>query len=171
MYFCFAGVRGCALVASVLAGVGRWRHRLLDGLYPNVSSDVGKKEISSGTCCVWFRLRKSFDTLGASGTAGERLNLPPTAFMNDDSMVQILAEIRDAQQLQLSHQEEALRIQREQFAAFQKSMEKTERIQDRAERLQERGAQMVGFARKLIFFVIPLLIALLLFAMFGRFFH
>lgn len=97
--------------------------------------------------------------------------MPITAAMNDDSMVQILAQIRDAQKLQLAHQEEALRMQREQFAAFQKSMEKTERIQDRAERRQERGAQMVGFARKLIFFVIPLLIALLLFAMFGRFFR
>lgn len=91
--------------------------------------------------------------------------------MNDDFAIQILTEIRDAQKIQLSHQEEALQMQRVQFAAFQKNMERTEQIQARAEKLQERSSQMVGFARKLIFFVIPILILLILFLILGRTFR
>jgi uncharacterized membrane protein (DUF106 family) len=91
--------------------------------------------------------------------------------MNDELVVQILTEIRDAQKKQLAHQEEALQMQRVQFAAFQKNMEKTERIQERAEKLQERGAQLVGVARKLLFFAVPLLILLVVFLMFGRAFR
>jgi hypothetical protein len=88
--------------------------------------------------------------------------------MNDDLVVQILTEIRDAQKVQLTHQEEALGMQRAQFNAFQKQMEKTERIQERAEKLQERSAQVVGFARKLLLFVVPALVLLILFVLFGR---
>jgi len=91
--------------------------------------------------------------------------------MNDDLAVRLLTEIRDAQNLQLTYQEEALQMQRVQFSAFQKNLEKAERIQERAEILQERSAQMVGFARKLIFFVIPVLILLLLYLTLGRSFR
>jgi hypothetical protein len=91
--------------------------------------------------------------------------------MTDEFVIQILTEIRDAQKVQLSHQEEALQMQRVQFAAFQKNMERAEKIQARAENLQERSSQMVGFARKLIFFVVPILILLILFLTFGRSFR
>ena len=56
-------------------------------------------------------------------------------------------------------------MQRVQFTAFQKNMEKAERIQGLAEKLQERGAQLVGVARKLLFFAAPFLILFVVFLM------
>jgi hypothetical protein len=76
-------------------------------------------------------------------------------------MVELLREIRDAQRAQLAKQDEALRLQREQFGLVQRQAERAERIQDRAEQLQSGGAQMVAVARKTLFTVLPILIVLI----------
>ena len=50
--------------------------------------------------------------------------------MNDNDaqkLVRVLDEIRDGQKLQIARQEEALRLQREQFALVQKQAERAER--------------------------------------------
>lgn len=81
--------------------------------------------------------------------------------MSNDQVVRLLTELRDAQKLQVAHQEEALKLQREQFALLQRQTERTERLQDRAERIQEKSAQVVGAARKALFLVLPVIILLI----------
>jgi hypothetical protein len=78
-----------------------------------------------------------------------------------DEMVQLLREIRDAQRAQLAKQDEALRLQREQYGLVQRQVERSERLQDRAEQLQSGSAQMVNVARKTLFTLLPILIALI----------
>ena len=76
--------------------------------------------------------------------------------MNDssDEVVRLLREIRDGQQ-------EALKMQRDQFALAQRQTERAERIQQRAEDLQGRSAQMISVARKALFTVLPILVVLI----------
>ena len=76
-------------------------------------------------------------------------------------MIRVLEELRDGQKLQLERQQEALQVQREQFALVQKQFERTERIQDRAEQIQDRSAQLVGWSRRLMIIVLPIIVALL----------
>ena len=54
-------------------------------------------------------------------------------------------------------------MQREQFALFQKQVERTERIQDRAEQIQEKSAQIIGAARKSLVVVLPIIAVLILY--------
>jgi hypothetical protein len=81
--------------------------------------------------------------------------------MSDEPVVRLLTEIRDAQKLQLARQDEALKLQREQFAIFQRQAERAERLQDRAEKMQDKSAQVIGTARKALFVVLPILILLI----------
>ncbi len=80
--------------------------------------------------------------------------------MSDDQVVRLLTEIRDSQKAQLARQEEAVNLQREQFAIVQKQAERAERLQDRAEQIQEKSAQVVGVARKALFVVLPIIVLL-----------
>ncbi|MGH8720155.1 MAG: hypothetical protein ACREV0_14640 [Burkholderiales bacterium] len=52
----------------------------------------------------------------------------------------VLEEIRDNQELQLKRQEDALAIQREQFAMLQKQADRAAHLHDRAEQIQEKAA-------------------------------
>jgi hypothetical protein len=79
----------------------------------------------------------------------------------NNEVVRLLREIRDAQRAQLATQEEALRTQREQMALGQRQAERAERINDRAEQIQSGSAQLIGVARKALFTVLPVLIALI----------
>jgi hypothetical protein len=81
--------------------------------------------------------------------------------MSDEPVVRLLTEIRDAQKLQVARQDEALKLQREQFAIFQRQAERAERLQDRAEKMQDKSAQVIGTARKALFVVLPILILLI----------
>lgn len=83
--------------------------------------------------------------------------------MDNKEQIDLLREIRDNQKLQLERQAEALAIQKEQFEIFKKQMEQTQRIQDRAEKLQDKSAQIIGGARKLFVFIVPILILLILY--------
>jgi uncharacterized membrane protein (DUF106 family) len=79
---------------------------------------------------------------------------------NDDA-VRLLAEIRDNQKLQIERQLEALALQREQFAIFQRQVERNEKLQDRAEQLQGSGAALVAGARKVMLVIVPFALLLL----------
>jgi hypothetical protein len=81
--------------------------------------------------------------------------------MSDDPVVRLLTEMRDAQRLQLARQEEALKLQREQFAIFQRQAERAERLQDRAEKIQDKSAQVIGTARKSLFAILPIVVLLI----------
>lgn len=83
--------------------------------------------------------------------------------MTDDvgEVAKLLREIRDTQRAQLAQQEEALRLQREQYSLVQRQVERNERIQDRAEQLQSGSAQMIGVARKTLYSVLPILVVLI----------
>ena len=83
--------------------------------------------------------------------------------MSDDQVVRLLTEIRDAQQLQLARQEEALRLQREQFAIFQRQAERAEQLQNRAEKIQDKSAQVIGTARRALFLVLPIVVLLIVY--------
>ncbi len=83
--------------------------------------------------------------------------------MDSQEELALLKEIRDNQKLQLERQAEALAIQKEQFEIFRKQMEQTQRIQDRAEQLQDKSAQIIGSARKVFIFVLPVLIGLIIY--------
>ena len=78
-----------------------------------------------------------------------------------ERVVQLLGEIRDAQRAQLEQQREAIQVQREQVELVRRQAERTERIQDRAEQIQDRSAQLVGWSRRLMIVVLPIIIALL----------
>ncbi len=78
-------------------------------------------------------------------------------------LVQLLEEIRDGQKLQLERQQEALALQRQQFAVFQTQAERAERIQHKAELLQDRGASLVGGARKAVFVILPVIALLIVY--------
>ena len=81
--------------------------------------------------------------------------------MSDDQVIRLLTELRDAQRLQLARQEEALELQRKQFAIFQHQAERAEHLQNRAEKIQDRSAQIIGTARKALFVVLPILVLLI----------
>ena len=83
--------------------------------------------------------------------------------MTDDvgEVAKLLREIRDTQRAQLAQQEEALRLQRDQYSLVQRQVERNERIQDRAEQLQSGSAQMIGVARKTLYSVLPILVVLI----------
>jgi len=83
--------------------------------------------------------------------------------MSDDQVVRLLTEIRDAQQRQLARQEEALRLQREQFAIFQRQAERAEQLQNRAEKIQDKSAQVIGTARRALFLVLPIVVLLIVY--------
>ena len=79
----------------------------------------------------------------------------------NDEVVRLLREIRDAQKAQLAHQEQSLQMQKEYYALVQRQTERTERIQDRAEKIQSGSAQMLGVARKALYTVLPILVVLI----------
>jgi uncharacterized membrane protein (DUF106 family) len=86
--------------------------------------------------------------------------------VNDDDiqkLVRVLEEIRDNQKLQLDRQAEAYALQREQFAVVRKQAERVERIQDRAEQIQAKSAQLVAGSRKVMTFVLPVIVILILY--------
>ena len=94
--------------------------------------------------------------------------------MNEDDAIRITAilqELRDGQKLQLERQLEALEIQRQQFAIFQESAARAERIQGKAELMQDRGVKLVQWTRKfaavllLIVFVLIVYVSWLLFTL------
>jgi uncharacterized membrane protein (DUF106 family) len=78
-------------------------------------------------------------------------------------LLAVLEEIRDHQKIQLERQAEALALQREQFAIVQKQHERAERIQDRAEAIQAMSAKLVSGSRKVLAFVLPLIIVLVIY--------
>lgn len=84
--------------------------------------------------------------------------------MNDSDTQKLIAtleEIRDNQKLQLERQLEALTLQREQVAMVQRQVERTERLQDRAEQLQSKSALVFASARKFLFALLPIIVALI----------
>ena len=85
----------------------------------------------------------------------------PDATAALERVAQLLAEIRDGQRAQLEQQGESIRVQREQFELVRRQAERTERIQDRAEQIQDRSAQLLGISRRLMFVVLPIIVALI----------
>ena len=80
-----------------------------------------------------------------------------------DEQLQLLREIRDNQQLQLSQQTESLAVQKKQFDLYFKQYEKTVQLQDRAERIQERSSDLVEKSRKLFTYLVPILLLLVIY--------
>jgi len=74
--------------------------------------------------------------------------------------VTLLREIRDQQRLQLERQAEAMVMQREHYEIAKRQFERAERLQERAEQLQARSAVVVGFARKMMWIILPLILFL-----------
>jgi hypothetical protein len=72
-----------------------------------------------------------------------------------DEVVTRLREIRDGQQLQLERQTQALMMQREQFEIAMRQFERAEG------QLQARSARVIGFARKLMLLIVPLIVLLI----------
>ena len=70
--------------------------------------------------------------------------------MSEDTNA-LLREIRDNQQ-------EALRLQREHIAMYQKQLDRVERINDRAEAIQARASKAVRFV---LWIALPLVLLLL----------
>jgi uncharacterized membrane protein (DUF106 family) len=68
----------------------------------------------------------------------------------------LLEQVRD-------NQREALEFQKSQFELVKRQAERTERIQDRAEELQAKGAGIVKSARRSIAFILPVVIALIIY--------
>lgn len=84
--------------------------------------------------------------------------------MNEDrEIVDVLKEIRENQKIQIAKQTEALEMQLQNLQLVKRQFERAERIQDRAERIQDSGARLVAVARKSVFIVIPILVALLVY--------
>ena len=80
--------------------------------------------------------------------------------MADETELAVLREIRD-------NQREALQLQREHMALYQKQLGRVERINDRAEAIQGRA----GKAAKFILWIAIPLVALLLVLMFWPYFR
>jgi uncharacterized membrane protein (DUF106 family) len=78
-------------------------------------------------------------------------------------IVAILERIRDNQAEQLAHQREALEFQKSQFELVKRQAERAERIQDRAEELQAKSAGIVKTARRSIAFILPVVVALIVY--------
>jgi ABC-type uncharacterized transport system involved in gliding motility auxiliary subunit len=78
----------------------------------------------------------------------------------ESETVSLLREIRDQQRLQLERQAEALSMQREQCELVKRQFERAERMHERAEQLQERSAVVLGFARKMMWVILPLILFL-----------
>lgn len=78
-----------------------------------------------------------------------------------DTIARLLEQIRDQQKLQLERQAEALALQREQFAMFQRQVERNEKLQDRAEEIQAKSGALVAGARRMIAVLFPFALALL----------
>ncbi|MDR7133809.1 uncharacterized membrane protein (DUF106 family) [Lysobacter niastensis] len=79
----------------------------------------------------------------------------------DPAALSLLREIRDQQRRQLERQEEALSLQREQFALYKQQYDRAQRINEHSEALQARRAGLMTAARRMLWIVLPL-IALLL---------
>jgi uncharacterized membrane protein (DUF106 family) len=75
----------------------------------------------------------------------------------------LLEQVRDNQVEQIARQREALEFQKSQFELVKRQAERTERIQDRAEELQAKGAGIVKSARRSIAFILPVVIALIIY--------
>jgi uncharacterized membrane protein YdfJ with MMPL/SSD domain len=101
--------------------------------------------------------------------------------MNDrdaERVISLLEQIRDNQKLQLERQTEALDRQSELLARQRQHVEtlskqaaQAQAIQDRAELIQAKSAQVVGGARTMLLFVVPLALLVLVFVCwlaFGR---
>lgn len=76
-------------------------------------------------------------------------------------VVDVLEDILKNQQIQLQRQNEALEIQRKQFAMFKVQYERAERLQDRAEAMQDSGAKLMGAARKSFIVILPIILILM----------
>lgn len=81
----------------------------------------------------------------------------------DDSRewLELLSEIRDNQQRQVSIQEQALALQRQNFELVKQQFDRAERLHERAERIQDSGARLMAVARKSLYLVLPVLVALI----------
>ena len=75
----------------------------------------------------------------------------------------LLEQIRDNQAEQLARQREALEFQKSQFELVKRQAERAEQIQDRAEELQSKSAGIVKAARRSIAFILPVVIALIVY--------
>ena len=75
----------------------------------------------------------------------------------------LLEQIRDNQAEQLARQREALEFQKSQFELVKRQAERAEKIQDRAEELQSKSAGIVKAARRSIAFILPVVIALIVY--------
>ena len=84
---------------------------------------------------------------------------------NDDAprIAALLEQIRDNQAEQLARQREALEFQKSQFELVKRQAERAEKIQDRAEELQAKSAGIVKSARRSIAFILPVVIALIVY--------
>jgi hypothetical protein len=69
----------------------------------------------------------------------------------ESEAVQLLREIRDGQR-------EALAMQRDYVAAYQRQLERTEQLQNRAETIQKRAG---GAIKAIVWLAIPLLLLLI----------
>ena len=84
---------------------------------------------------------------------------------NDDAarIAALLEQIRDNQAEQLARQREALEFQKSQFELVKRQAERAEKIQDRAEELQAKSAGIVKSARRSIAFILPVVVALIVY--------
>jgi len=85
--------------------------------------------------------------------------------MTDDDarrMLAVLEQIRDQQKLQLERQAEAIAMQREHVTLFRTQSERAEKLQDRAEALHAKSTQLVTGSRKVIGFVLALIVVLVI---------
>jgi hypothetical protein len=78
----------------------------------------------------------------------------------ESETVSLLRDIRDQQRMQMERQAEALAMQREHYEIAKRQFERAERLQERAEQLQVRSAVVVGYARKMMWIILPLVLFL-----------
>ncbi len=84
--------------------------------------------------------------------------------MSEEKMMPVLEEIRDSLKLQLKNQQASIEMQKEQFLMAQTQFKRAEKLNDRAEAIQEKSANLVAAGSKIVKIVIPLIIILLLYA-------
>ena len=84
--------------------------------------------------------------------------------MSEEKMMSVLEEIRDSLNLQLENQQASIEMQKEQFLMVKMQFKRAEKLNDRAEAIQEKSANLVAAGGKIVKIVIPLIIILLLYA-------
>jgi hypothetical protein len=85
-----------------------------------------------------------------------------TNSLDTENLARLLTEIRDGQRVQLERQAEALAIQKQQFEIVKIQFEQAKKLQDRAQILHDKSKHLVEGSRRFLFFVLPVVIALII---------